>query len=695
MIGVALVPRLFWSFVPDEVRALSPEEASFAFFWRLQFYLMKATGGAPELSWAEIIDGTRPGGFITDAMIKFGSSLDDAIENRLVHVDDISSGKSIFLRNCAACHGNDARGGHGPSLAKANYRVGSSDWALYKTVRDGISGTAMPSIDLSIDERWQVIGFLRTLDSHSSGQSTVANRAPPIDISWDALVKASGRTDEWLTYSGSLDGWRHSALREITTSNVSGLKLRWAHQFSAKEGVIQATPIVANKTIFITEPPNTVVALDAGTGREIWKYANPIPENLPLCCAPVNRGLAVLGDHLFMGTLDAKLVALDASTGKVQWKVQVAEPSEGFTITGAPLIARDVVIIGVSGGEYGIRGFLAAYDAKTGEKRWRFDTIPGPGEIGHETWENSDWKTGGGPTWITGSFDPDLNLLYWGVGNPSPNFSGDVRPGDNLFTESVIALDATTGKLVWYFQFTPHDEHDWDSNQTPVLVDVAIDGVERKIICWANRNGFYYVLDRTNGEFLHGVPFVEETWASGLDSKGRPILTEAAKVTTGGILARPNAGGGTNWLPPSYDPGTRSFLVHATEGASVYTKSPPDKVKRGQGGLYMGSGQSEPQLGTFVVKALDVITGAKRWEYTGPQAQTAADHFYSGVLSTGGGVSFSASAGTAFALDTATGTELWRAGLGGRTQATPISFLMNGHQVVAISAGTTLFVFGL
>src|SRR5205823_3066626 len=220
----------------------------------------------------------------------------------------------------------------------------------------------------------------------------------------------------------------------------------------------------ANKTIFITEPPNNVVALEAETGREIWRYTHPVPDDLPVCCAPVNRGLAILGNQLFFGTLDAKLVALDASSGKVQWTIQVAEPSDGFTITGAPLIAKDAVIVGVSGGEYGIRGFLAAYDTKTGEQRWRFNTIPGPGDLGHDTWKNSAWETGGGPTWITGSFDPELNLLYWGVGNPSPNFTGDVRPGDNLFTDSVIALDATTGKLAWYFQFTPHDEHDWDSN---------------------------------------------------------------------------------------------------------------------------------------------------------------------------------------------------------------------------------------
>ena len=291
--------------------------------------------------------------------------------------------------------------------------------------------------------------------------------------------------------------------------------------------------------------------------------------------------------------MDARLVALDAHTGEVQWETEVAAPADGFTITGAPLVVHDAVLIGVSGGEFGIRGFLAAYDARTGDLRWRFHTIPAPGEFGHDTWENDAWETGGGPTWITGSFDPELNLVYWGVGNPAPVYDRAARPGDNLFTNSVVALDATTGKLAWHFQFTPHDEHDWDSNQTPVLADLTIDGVVRKTICWANRNGFYYVLDRTNGQYLRGVPFVEVTWASGLDQRGRPVLTEAATISTTGTLAKPFVGGGTNWLPPSYDPSSGAFLVHATEGASVYTKA--HQVRRGPDSMWAAA-RPQPNL---------------------------------------------------------------------------------------------------
>ena len=264
------------------------------------------------------------------------------------------------------------------------------------------------------------------------------------------------------------------------------------------------------------------MALNATTGQEIWRFERTLPSNLPVCCQRVNRGLAILGGTLFVGTLDAKLIALDAKSGEVRWQTDVADTSAGYTITVAPLIAKDAVIIGVSGGEFGIRGFLSAYDASNGKMRWRFYTIPAPGEAGHESWKNDAWKTGGGPTWVTGSFDPDLNLLYWGVGNPSPNYAGETRPGDNLFSNSVVALDAGTGKLVWHFQFTPHDEHDWDSNQTPVLADIDIAGARRKVICWANRNGFYYVLDRTSGEFLVGRPFVEVTWASAFRPKWPP-----------------------------------------------------------------------------------------------------------------------------------------------------------------------------
>jgi alcohol dehydrogenase (cytochrome c) len=361
-------------------------------------------------------------------------------------------------------------------------------------------------------------------------------------------------------------------------------------------------------------------------------------------------------------------------------------------MTGAPLVVNDSIVVGVAGGEFAIRGFLAAYDAATGAQRWRFSTIPGPGEPGHETWENEAWRTGGGSTWITGSYDKALDLVFWGVGNPAPDFAGDVRPGDNLFTSSVIALNATTGKLAWHFQFTPHDEHDWDSTQTPILADLVVDGVMRRAICWPNRNGFYYVLDRVTGEFLVGTPFVELNWAKGLDAKGRPIPAEQGSLSSVGRLTRPGLAGGTNWQNAAFDHATTRLFVHATEGASVFTKSA--HATRGPSGVYVGSAGSATEPPQPVVRALDAATGAKVWETFSPPLNEAP-FSYSGLLATGGGLVFGASGGSLFALDANDGKQVWRVFLGGDTRAAPISFTLDGHQVIAVWVGRALFLLGL
>jgi alcohol dehydrogenase (cytochrome c) len=495
-----------------------------------------------------------------------------------------------------------------------------------------------------------------------------------------------------LTYSGNLLGWRHSPLTELTPANVSQLRLRWANQFSAPDLPIQSTPIVADGTIFLTVPPGNIVALDARTGALRWKFERALPADLPLCCGRANRGLALLGHTLFMGTLDAHLLAIDADDGKLIWDIGVASPAEGYSITSAPLIAGNSVVIGISGGEFGIRGFLTAYDATTGKKQWRFSTIPGPGELGHDTWKGDAWRSGGGPTWVTGSYDPVLDLIYWGVGNPAPPFLGEARPGDNLFTNSVIALRANTGELAWYFQFTPHDEFDRDSAQTPILADVVIRGISRKVICWANRNGFYYVLDRVTGEFLLGTPFVEQNWTEGLDAKGRPTRSESEQNSNFGRLIRPGINGGTNWQPPSFDPALRIVFVPVTEGASVFAKSSLNELRRGQGGLYVGSGFTSPEPIVPVIRALDAATGVKKWEYFPPPSEELGS---SGLLSTAGGMLMGASGGYLFALDAATGREVWRVFLGGITRAPPITFELDGHQMVAVSGAASLFLFNL
>jgi alcohol dehydrogenase (cytochrome c) len=448
---------------------------------------------------------------------------------------------------------------------------------------------------------------------------------------------------------------------------------------------------VVGDTIFITEPPATVVALNAKTGEVIWQYERTIPVRLPLESGRVNRGLAILGNTLFFGCLDGFLIAIDANTGKVKWQSRVASPSDGYTITVAPLVVNHSVVTGVSGGEYGIRGFIAAYDVVTGQQQWKFDTIPGPGEAGHETWQNEAWKTGGGGTWITGSYDPSLDLLYWGVGNPAPAYDGDERPGDNLFSDSVVALHASSGKLAWYFQFTPHDDHDWDSDQTPILADLSINGAKRKVICWVNRNGFYYVLDRQTGQFLLGTPFVDINWAQGLSSQGKPIPVAAETVTKLGRLTKPGINGGANWQPPAFNPTLGLVFINATEGQSVFTKSPQERsISGGQPDIWPASGASIVSA-TQVVRALDAASGARRWEYHAPLPEGTGN---GGMLATAGGLVFGTSGGSLFALDAATGKELWSVSLGD-TRAPAISFTSEGRQVIAVLAGQAMFLFGL
>jgi len=676
-----------------EVNTVKPISESWPKISRgAQIYLMKASGKLPELSWTELLKMTRlQDGFGLGSVIAVGQSVDAALSNPYTSREDQEAGRHIFSERCAVCHGPDGSGSLGPSLARFGYKKGDSDLAVYRVLTDGIVGTAMVSTDLSFAERWQVIGYLRNLQLHP-GTGGDEPRPLNIQVSSEQIRRANESGDEWLSYSGALSGWRYSSLSEITPVNVAQLRVRWVHQSSTSESKFESTPLVVGNTIFATEPPATVVALDAKTGEVIWKYERPIPTGLPICCGKVNRGLAILDNSLFFGSLDGYLVAIEANTGKLNWQTRVAKPSDGFSLTGAPLVVDHSVVIGVSGGDFGIRGFLAAYHATTGQQDWRFDTIPGPGEPGHETWQNEAWKSGGGPTWVTGSYDPSLDLLYWGVGNPAPPFAGDVRPGDNLFTNSVVALHASSGKLAWYFQFTPHDEHDWDSSQTPILADLLIGGLERKVICWPNRNGFYYVLDRVTGQFLAGTPFVEVNWAQGLTSRGRPIPTNANTVSGGGRVTKPGVAGGANWQPAAFNPAGGLIFVPAIEGQSVFTNSTSDRIIRGEHGYFTGSGGSILGPLIRVVRALDAATGAKRWEYH-PRLGKGTD--FGGLLATAGGLVFGTSGGSLFALDAATGKELWSVGLGGETWAPPISFTSEGQQVIAVWAGRAMFLFGL
>jgi len=691
----ASAATVLYSKLPESIRSTSGDKTWHSLSWRVQLYARKALGGVPDLSWAELIEMTKPSsGFVMTSTVTEGRTLDAAVVNPFVSAKDREAGAGIFRQRCGVCH--DGSGARGAILNRTGLTHGDSDLAIYKVLRDGVPGTAMASAaDLPIEERWQVVAYIRSLQTQSPSPAVGGEDKPALNIqvSSDDLRAAGSDGDQWLTYSGSLKGWRYSPLAQITPQNVSQLRVRWIRQFTTDDLTIEATPLVANGTLFITEPPASVIAYDTKSGDAFWKYERHLPDDLPACCSRVNRGLALFGGTVFLGSLDGHLVAINANNGEEIWDVEVARPSDGYTITGAPLIANGSVIVGVSGGEFGIRGYLAAYDAKTGQEKWKFYTIPGTGERGHETWENEAWRTGGGPTWVTGSYDPELDLLYWGVGNPAPVYNGEARPGDNLFTNSVIALRASTGELAWHFQFTPHDEHDWDSNQTPILADIVIEGVSRKVICWANRNGFYYVLDRISGEFLVGAPFVEQNWAEGLDSAGRPISIKGASAT--GRLTRPGVGGGTNWQNPAFDQQRGLVFVPATEGASIFTKTAGDRVKRGSRGLFVGSGGAWAEPPLPVVRALEAATGKRQWEYYSPTFKDGLYAGYSGLLATAGGLVFGSSGGAVFALDAATGEERWRVSLGGDTRAAPITFTVEGKQVIAVSAGRSLFLFEL
>jgi alcohol dehydrogenase (cytochrome c) len=504
----------------------------------------------------------------------------------------------------------------------------------------------------------------------------------------DLLARPVG--ENWPSYNGDYTGRRFSALREINKSNVSRLRAAWVfHPGNTQR--LEATPVVVRGVMYVTSA-NDVFALDARTGRTLWHYARAVSSGLlDDAAAHKSRGVAVWDHFVYSETDDAHLLCLDARSGNLLWDVQYADKVKQYGGTSAPLVVKDEVVVGTSGGDSGVRGFVAAYDAKTGTLKWRLWTIPGPGEFGSDSWPGNSYLYGGGTTWMPGTYDPELDTLYWTTSNAAPDFVGDTRPGDDLYTACVLAIDASTGKLKWYFQFTPHDVYDYDANETPVLVDVEENGTTRHLLVQADRNGFFYVLDRSNGKFLHATPFVEKlNWAKAIDASGRPILSDRLPTKTGTYIC-PGIVGATNWFSPSYSPNTGLFYVMALENCNLYfAKSKPFT----QGETYYGTGTKMPpnEHSQKILLALSVSDGKEVWRYP----QVGRGNSWGGTLSTAGGlVIFADDANSLEAVDAETGHALWYFNTGQPFSASPMTYAVDGIQYVAISAGSDVFSFSL
>lgn len=490
-----------------------------------------------------------------------------------------------------------------------------------------------------------------------------------------ALLKPA--TNTWPTYNGDYSGRRFSTLDQINATNINSLTLAWI--YSAHEE-LKSTPLEVNGILYFTSPDN-VWAVDARFGREIWHYYRKSEGD-----HIGNRGLGMYKNWLYFTTPDAHLICLDAKDGTVRWNVELADPKLGYFATMAPLVVRDHIIAGISGDVTDVRGYLESLDPETGTIQWRWYTDPDPGQPGSETWpkDTDAILHGGGMTWMTGTYDPELNLLYWGTGNPNPVLAGDSRPGDNLYTCSIVALNPDTGKLVWAFQPSPHDVHDWDAVETPVLFNAEFKGKPRKLLAQASRNSFFFVLDRTTGEHLVTAPFIDETWASGVDSKGRPIAKPEATPSPDGALVEPTSDGGTNWMAPSFDPQTSLFYVNARRCFSIYFLTASGKAE-GWGG------RDRILWANSTLRALDYRTGKVVWNHELGNGEGIA-----GILTTAGHLLFTADkSGNLLALDPANGKTLWHLNVGAELLASPMTYELDRRQYLIVPIQDNLYAFAL
>jgi alcohol dehydrogenase (cytochrome c) len=601
---------------------------------------------------------------------------------------DIAEGKKRYEAQCAGCHGADAAGSErGPSL----FRDGAlrPDEQLRDIIRTGRPAAGMPAFDLPEPAMTQLVGYLRTLKPVGRAAAVNERIAASKPVPFSEVLKP--QPGNWPSYHGQMSGNRHSALNQITTANVSRLALRWMYTIPGVQR-LELTPVVVDGIMYLTAP-NAAYAVDARNGKLLWRFQQPRTKGvIGDAGSGINRGVAVVNDSVFLVTDHAHLLCLDRRTGELRWEKEMADYRQHYGATGAPLVVNDLVISGMSGGDEGARGFLAAFKVSTGEEVWRFWTVPALGDPEAKTWIGKALEHGCAATWMTGTYDPSTSTLFWTTGNPCPDYNGDERKGDNLYSDSVLALDPATGKLKWFYQYTPHDLHDWDAQQTPMLIDADFRGQRRQLLVQANRNGFFYVLDRTNGKVLVSKPFVKKmTWATGIGIDGRPQVLPEATPTPEGVRVCPAVEGATNWFSTAFNPATKLFYVQSLEKCSIYTKS-------GQwwqpGSSFYGGGTRRVRDETpqKILRAIDIQTGDIRWEL--PQEGPA--NTWGGVLSTAGGVLFFGNDNGGFsAADAASGKMLWHFDANQNWKASPMTYSVDGTQYVAVCGGPNVLVFAL
>jgi alcohol dehydrogenase (cytochrome c) len=627
----------------------------------------------------------------------------------------VDPGRRLFEARCARCHGADGNGGDmGPAIAQRLMPL--DDQQLARLVREGQPLKGMPPSVVTDGELADLVKFLRTIqraadrplarmvvqttDGHTLDGQVLGEGFDDLQLRTDdkqvhLLRRAGDRfravTSEtpWPTYNGDPGGNRYTALTQIDKTTVARLAPKWMMSVP-DAGQLQGTPVVVGGIMYVTAP-NETFALDAGSGRQIWHVKRPRTKGI--AGGGANRGAAVAGDRVFVVTDNAHILALHRFTGEVLWEAELADWRQNYAASSAPLPAGNLIITGVSGGEHGANGFVAAFDQETGKEVWRFWTVPKPGEPGSETWRGKDIEHGGAPTWFTGSYDAGLDLVYWPTGNPSKEYDGTDRQGDNLYASSMLALDRKSGALKWYYQFTPHDLWDWDATQTSVLIDADWEGQQRPLMLHAARNGFFYVFDRRDGKLLLAKPFVRNlTWASGIGADGRPVRLPNQEPTRAGTKVCPSQDGATNWFSPSFNPATGLYYVQTFEKCSIYTTSEQGAWESGKS--YLGGSQKtapdpKPQR---VLRAIDIHTGAIKWEL--PQVGPAQS--WGGTLTTATGlVIFGEDGGGLMAADASTGKPLWSFQTNQTWRASPMTYMFDGKQYVAVASGSTIIALAI